>query len=78
MAWIAVFGLVVAVFVVVYLARRNALEAPVPAPAPLPFQPTASVIVDMDDEPPAEIDFDSGIEAGRKALEAQKPAKKDP
>lgn len=77
MVWIAVFGLVVAVFVVVYLARRNAPGSPVPTPGSLPFQPTASVIVDMDDEPPAEIDFDSGIEAGRKALEAQKSVKKD-
>lgn len=60
MAWIAVIGLLLAVFVVVYLARRNLREPP---------EPTASVIVDMDDELPAEIDFDSGIEAGRRALE---------
>ncbi|RIH81925.1 hypothetical protein [Calidithermus roseus] len=71
MAWIAVLGLLLAVFVVVYVALRNSREYAASTPALL--EPTASVIVDMDDELPSEIDFDSGIEAGRKALEARRP-----
>lgn len=71
MAWIAVLGLLLAVFVVVYVARRNSREYAASTPAPL--EPTASVIVDMNDELPTEIDFDSGIEAGRRALEARRP-----
>lgn len=75
MAWIAVFGLLLAVLVVVYLARKNLRQDP--ASPSVPLEPTASVIVDMDDEPPAEIDFDSGIEAGRKALETRGLPKED-
>jgi hypothetical protein len=60
----------------VYLARKNSRED-LTSTTPVPLEPTASVIVDMDDEPPAEIDFDSGIEAGRKALEVQRPSKED-
>lgn len=71
MAWIAVLGLLLAVFVVVYVARRNSREYP--ASTSVPLEPTASVIVDMNDELPTEIDFDSGIEAGRRALEARRP-----
>ncbi|WP_018465017.1 hypothetical protein [Calidithermus timidus] len=71
MAWIAVFGLLLAAFVVVYVARKHSRGYPVSTPTPL--EPTASVIVDTDDALPAEIDFDSGIEAGQGALEARKP-----
>lgn len=66
MSWIwLVAVLVLLVLVVVYLRKLNHSRgiSALPAGKPLPYNP--SVIVDMDDKPPTEIDFDAGIKANR-------------
>ncbi len=62
MAWIVVGVLLLVVAMVVYLARSN-------RSASTPSNP--SVIVEMDDLPPADIDFDAGIRANQKFRKAR-------
>lgn len=64
MAWIVgIVVIILAILVVLYLLRGN--------PKSKSYNP--SVIVDMDDQPPTEIDFDSGIRANQKTLSGRKP-----
>lgn len=56
MQWVALIA-----FIVVSVLLLRALRKEKPRP---PANP--SVIVDMDDQPPTEIDFDAGIRANRK------------
>ncbi|MER3480965.1 MAG: hypothetical protein C4327_10950 [Meiothermus sp.] len=61
MAWITVGVLLVVIALVIARLARSAASR-------LSSPTNPSVIVEMDDLPPAEIDFDAGIRANQKAL----------
>ena len=63
MAWIVgIVIIILAILLVYYLLRGNSKSKV--------YNP--SVIVDMDDQPPAEIDFDAGIKANQR-LNGKRP-----
>lgn len=64
MAWIVgIVIIILAILLVYYLLRGNSKSKV--------YNP--SVIVDMDDQPPAEIDFDAGIKANQRTLNGKRP-----